>query len=181
MKAYVSVSLFFSKPCETNTGVTEATLELCVKSIWTPHHLKPADYSIWLLEEVFLAMGRKKIQITRIVDERNRQVSIAFFFFFFCPYCRFQLLCLSGSRTRTGSASHVCFLHKIPPVCEAAALRHYSAEYLPSLVHCNVPPHKGKLYVLCGKPQTGAVWEILGRKVRLKRYLMCWFVGSECC
>lgn len=116
IKAYVSVSLFFSKPCETNTGVTEATVELCVKSIWTPHYLKPTDYYIWLLEEVFLAMGRKKIQITRIVDERNRQVSMVFFFFSFLFYknvCRLQLLCLSSSITHTGRASHTEELHHV--------------------------------------------------------------------
>lgn len=55
------------------------TVGLCVKdcvcldlsTAWTPTVTLPQ-----LLVETVLAMGRKKIQITRIVDERNRQVSV---------------------------------------------------------------------------------------------------------
>lgn len=64
----------FSKPCQTDTGVTELTVELCVKDCLLTH-LEPTDIHLRQFEEVVLAMGRKKIQITRIVDERNRQVT----------------------------------------------------------------------------------------------------------
>lgn len=42
----------------------------------TLHYLEPTDILLQLLLESVLAMGRKKIQITRIVDERNRQVRV---------------------------------------------------------------------------------------------------------
>ncbi|KAF3833110.1 hypothetical protein F7725_026775 [Dissostichus mawsoni] len=37
--------------------------------------MEPSDILLWLLEELVLTMGRRKIQIARIVDERNRQVT----------------------------------------------------------------------------------------------------------
>lgn len=73
-----SVLLFFRKSCQTNAGVAELTAGLCVKNCWPLDPLDPPIIFFGCWRKWFLAMGRKKIQITRIVDERNRQVSIFF-------------------------------------------------------------------------------------------------------
>lgn len=56
---------------------------LCCKDRRTFNRLDSTVRLLWLLVEVIWTMGRKKIQITRIVDERNRQVGN----FFKCWTC----------------------------------------------------------------------------------------------
>ena len=49
---------------------------------------------IFLKQEVqLLKMGRKKIQISRITDERNRQVKIKKVYFAISNWCHFNILC----------------------------------------------------------------------------------------
>ena len=87
-------------------------------------------------------MGRKKIQITRIVDERNRQVSIFFFCLliftslvtWLCTFvCWNPVLCLESVKESEWHMkelrffSFVCFLyHNVPP--------HRSVQYLSDVV-----------------------------------------------
>lgn len=75
-----------SEPCPAAAAARQrkSPAGLCVKcrlqkafSTWTPTSVLPQR-----LVEIVLAMGRKKIQITRIVDERNRQVSFCFYHHF---------------------------------------------------------------------------------------------------
>lgn len=117
-------------------------------------------------------MGRKKIQITRIVDERNRQVSI----FFFCLLiftslvtwlCTFVygklILCLESVKESASHMKELCFFccccflyHNMPP--------HRSLQYLSDVVKKNAS--RGSLEKI----------QLLGSVL-----IMCWYVVLEFC